>query len=170
MIVIKEKLGEGDSSRDPQVMEEGSKLTVQPGEFKTRSDTYVLTEAEEWELTPRPFDVWVDGVLAVVSGEARIVILEEAIELPLFSWRDHPEMKAICTIFHFMLPANTTSLEEVPVTVFKVGSLKARKQSEIADREQSIAKELAAKDARESAILEAARLQRERAEGDQADG
>lgn len=170
MIVIKDKLGEGNSSRDPQVVEEGPKLTVQPGEFKTRSDTYILAEAEEWELTRRPFDVWVDGVLAVVSGEARIVILEEAVELPLFSWRDHPEMKAICTIFHFMLPANTTSLEEVPITVFKVGSLKAHKQAEIAARERAIAEEQAAKEARAAAIREAARLQRERVEGDQADG
>lgn len=98
----------------------GMLITIRSGDFVVRGKSYTLAEDEEYEVQEYEEDSVLLGSLVLTKeGDARVFVDERIGASQPFSFAEHSDLTYLRRLFALTLPAHSTSLDDLEMTLYK---------------------------------------------------
>jgi len=111
----------GSTSISLEVVQSGMSITVNPGTFTVDGVEYSLEDEQVFDAQERPEKTYVNAKLCQDEGGNVLVLVDENVGgfEEQFDWRESPYTE-LWPIFYCHIPPNTTSLNDVVISVYSV--------------------------------------------------
>jgi len=104
---------------DLEVEQSGMVVTVKAGTFIIRGVEYSLESDQEFTASENPGDLFIDAKLCLDDDTVMMIVDEIEPDGRSYDWRGSP-YEVLWPMFYMNVPANTTSLDDVDVQVYRV--------------------------------------------------